>query len=85
MGTEVRKRTYNLPAETIEEVRSIAGALDVSQDSVVERAIREYARLQRDRAHDRAWASASETAKFQAEMSELAREFAADDLAAWER
>ncbi len=85
MATEVRKRTYNLPAAAIEEVRAMADALDVSQDSVVERSIREFARLYRDRAHARAWESASEASGFQAEMSELAREFSADDLVAWER
>lgn len=85
MEAAAKKRTYNLPPGMIEEVRNMASALHVSQDSVVERSIREYARLQRDIAHESAWAVAAADPEFQAEMASLASEFSADDLAAWER
>ncbi len=85
MGTTSKKRTYNLSPGMIEEVCHLADALHVSQDSVVERSIREYARLQRDIAHESAWAAVASDAEFQTEMATLASEFAADDLAAWER
>jgi len=79
------KRTYNLPAGTILEVRSVAAKLHVSQDSVVARAVQEYARRQRDLADAAAWAASADDTAFQAEMAELASEFGTADRASWER
>lgn len=83
--SSVTKRTYNLPTSTVEEVRTMAQELHVSQDSVVTYAVREYARLQRDVMHAAAWATAVEDKAFQAELSAIASEFSGEDLASWER
>jgi len=83
--SSVTKRTYNLPTSTIEEVRTMAQELHISQDSVVTYAVREYARLQRDVVHAAAWATAVEDPAFHTEIAAIASEFAAEDLASWER
>lgn len=77
------KRTYNLPASTIAAVRELAAVLEVPQDTVVVRAVREFTRLQRDLADSQRWRAVAADPEFQAEMSALATEFAEDDLGAW--
>jgi hypothetical protein len=82
--TSVTKRTYNLPMSTVEEVRTMAQELHVSQDRVVTYAVREYARLQRDVMHAAAWAAAVEDSAFHIEIAAIASEFTGEDLASWE-
>ena len=77
------KRTYNLPEATILTVRELAAALDMPQDAVVARAIRELARVQRDAEDGARWRDAARDPAHRGEMEALAAEFVPDDLAAW--
>jgi len=60
------------------------GKVAPSQDALVERALRRYARVVRDRAHAERWAEASSDPTFRAETDGLLMEFESEDRAAWD-
>jgi hypothetical protein len=79
------KRTYNLRRDTIDTVKRLVEIhVAPTQDAVVERAVREFARRLRDEAHTRVWAQAARDPEFQAELQGIWDDFAADDRAAWD-
>jgi hypothetical protein len=84
--TKVR-RTYNLSPDVVAAVKRMVdeGKIAPSQDALVERALRRYARLVRDRAHGERWAQAASEPGFKAEMKALLSEFESDDRAAWDQ
>jgi hypothetical protein len=83
--TKVR-RTYNLSATVVAAVKRMVdeGKVAPTQDALVERALRRYARLVRDRAHAERWAQASLDPAFGAEIEDLLQEFESEDRAAWD-
>lgn len=85
MAIRVR-RTYNLSPEVVAAVKRMVdeGKVAPSQDALVERALRRYARLVRDRAHTARWAEASSDPTFRAETEDLLTEFESEDRAAWD-
>jgi hypothetical protein len=84
--TKIR-RTYNLSPDVVAAVKRMVdeGKIAPSQDALVERALRRYARLVRDRAHGERWAQAASDPSFKAEMKALLREFESDDRGAWDQ
>ena len=77
------KRTYNLSAEAIAQVRELVGRVGTttSQDGVVELAIERLYRDVRDQKDAAAWARAAEDPEFRGEMEEIAT--AHRDLDSW--
>ncbi|MGH2410609.1 MAG: hypothetical protein ACRDGS_09600 [Chloroflexota bacterium] len=56
-----------------------------SQDALVEEAIAELARRERDADDTQVWQQAADDAGFQGEVQQIEVEFFADDLAAWKQ
>ena len=74
------KRTYSLRPATVGRVRELAAKYGSSQDAVVDRAVEELARAQRDADEARAWAEAAEDHAFRAETEAIASELDEPDL-----
>lgn len=85
MGTRI-KRTYNLEPATVQRVRELAEAYEVSsQDAIIELAIDELDRRLRDRREGDLWAAAAEDPDLSAEVEALASDYAAADSETWPR
>jgi hypothetical protein len=82
VGTRV-KRTYNLPAETVQHVRELADEYGVagSQDAVIELAVDELVRRLRETREAATWSTAGDDA----ELDELAHAYEAADAETWPR
>lgn len=80
------RRTYNLSPEVVAAVKRMVdeGKVAPSQDALVERALRRYARVVRDRAHAQRWAEAASDPAFRAETADLLTGFESEDRAAWD-
>jgi hypothetical protein len=72
--TARNKRTYNLSANTIVQVRELAARYGAatSQDAVVELAVERLYREHADRSEREAWSQAAEDPEFRAEMQSIA-------------
>jgi hypothetical protein len=81
------KRTYNLPARTVEVVRELAASYGVAgtQDGVIELAVDELARRLREDEEAAQWEAAASDPAFRREASEVERTYAAADLETWPR
>ena len=67
------KRTYNLPVETVTQVRELVGQYGTaSQDAVVELAVERLFRDARDMDDAARWADAAADTEFRAEMGAIA-------------
>ena len=78
------KRTYNLPLETVTQVRELVGQYGTtSQDAVVELAVERLFRDARDLDDAARWADAAHDAEFQAEMGGIATDYR--DTETWPR
>lgn len=70
------KRTYNLPSETVTQVRELVGQYGTtSQDAVVELAVERLFRDARDQDEAARWADAADDPEFRAEMGAIATDF----------
>ena len=69
------KRTYSLRPVTMTRVRELAARYGTSQDAVVDRAVEELHRADRDQAEESRWEEAAGDAGFLAEAAEIARAF----------
>lgn len=70
------KRTYNLPARTVERVRELRDkAVAPTQDGVVELAVDLVYDELRDREEAAWWETAAADSEFQAEMAAVAEDF----------
>ncbi len=78
------KRTYNLPPETLAQVRELVGQYGTtSQDTVVELAVERLFRDARDLDEAARWADAARDPEFRAEMGAIAADF--QDADSWPR
>lgn len=78
------KRTYNLSEPVVAAVRELmAQGVARSQDAVVELAISELARKQREAVEAAAWERAASDPIFQREISLIEAQFAAADAETW--
>ena len=78
------KRTYNLPTETVTQVRELVGHYGTaSQDAVVELAVERLFRDARDQEDAARWTGAADDAEFRAEMGAIAADFR--DTETWPR
>ena len=79
------KRTYSLPARTVQLVKELAAdyRLAPTQDAVVELAVDELARRERDRREAAVWAAAANDPEFRAEATALEEGFRTADLETW--
>lgn len=78
------KRTYNLPVETVNQVRELVGQYGTSsQDAVVELAVERLFREARDLDEAARWAAAAGDPEFQDEMRAIASDFG--DATTWPR
>lgn len=80
-----RKRTYNLPEQTVRTVRELSEryGLGRSQDGVVELAVEELERRLRDADEARAWAAAAQDPDFQRETADLDQAYRSADRETW--
>ena len=78
------KRTYNLPPETLAQVRELVGQYGTaSQDAVVELAVERLFRDAMDLDEAARWADAAQDAEFRAEMGAIAADY--QDTETWPR
>lgn len=79
------KRTYNLPARTVQLVRELASdyRLAPTQDAVVELAVDELARQVREAQEAETWAKAAADPGFMDEAAGIEREFRTADRETW--
>ena len=78
------KRTYNLPTQTVTQVRELVGQYGtLSQDAVVELAVERLFRDSMDQADAARWADAAADSVFQAEMGTIAADYG--DTKIWPR
>lgn len=79
------KRTYNLPAATVRQVREMAERYGVasSQDGVIELAVDELERRLRDEREAYAWAQAASDPGFRSEVDGLEAAYRGADRETW--
>lgn len=79
------KRTYQLSRETVEAVRELVGEKHaaVSQDALVEAALRDYIRRRRDAEDAEAWAMAAGDPDLTGEAQNMEVEFRSADRETW--
>ena len=78
------KRTYNLPTQTVTQVRELVGQYGtLSQDAVVELAVERLFRDSMDQADAARWADAAADSVFLAEMGTIAADYG--DTKTWPR
>ena len=78
------KRTYNLPVETVNQVRELVGQYGTgSQDAVVELAVQRLFREARDLDEAARWTAAATDPEFRDEMRAIATDFG--DTTTWPR
>jgi hypothetical protein len=78
------KRTYNLPPQTVTQVRELVGQYGTgSQDAVVELAIERLYRDARDLDDAARWADAADDPDFRTEMGAIATDYG--DADPWPR
>lgn len=81
------KRTYNLSEDTVRTIKMLVRdrGVAVTQDSLIEEAVAQLARMVRDRDEAALWERAGKDSAFRRESDDLDRAFARDDREAWER
>jgi hypothetical protein len=79
------KRTYQLSREIVQAVRDLVQRrhLAPSQDALVETALREFVRRQRDAEEAEIWAAAASDPELAGEASRFEQEFGASDRQTW--
>lgn len=84
MGRTV-KRTYNLPARTVSQVREMAERYGVagSQDAVVELAVDELERRLREERESATWEAAAADPAFRGEADDLEAAYRSADRETW--